>query len=378
MNCKDVEALISEYIESTCDEVRRRAVETHLASCAACRAEADALKAVVKEVSALPSLEVPLGFSNRVMAEIREKSVKPRFWEGFFVSFKVPVRALTLLLVAGLAVYLYRENPLIREEMSSMAPPVPSVPEPKADEKMFQDQARQKVQKKGSQESVASLESQSVEKPRLKKEMENVSRSEKKIAPSAPLPKRQISEKEALRFGPSMELDSKIDTIASSKVAEKVVEEAVPGKKVKALPPVIEPRSMPKRADRRDMAENLGGTLRKPSDYQFVFRPHPPLSEKEFLKTLDMLLIRLQGTYEQERPSVVSSADALDLSLPAARLSEFKQELAVFGVLLSKKNGVGPFSENSPQIRIEGTPPPKNTPAESLRVTLFLEFEKIK
>ena len=63
MTCAEVQLLLSEYIEKSLDAVRMKAVETHLLACSGCRAETEGLVDCIREISELPLLDPPIGFT---------------------------------------------------------------------------------------------------------------------------------------------------------------------------------------------------------------------------------------------------------------------------------------------------------------------------
>lgn len=141
MNCDEIQKHLSEYLDNRLDDAQRREIEKHLASCPRCLPEAKLLSAGIKGVADLPEVEPPAGFSQRVMARIRAEAEKPTLWARLFQPFKIkiPLHATALLLVVGLAVYLYRANEPVQREMSpsipsESAPSLKQVPPPEEPE----------------------------------------------------------------------------------------------------------------------------------------------------------------------------------------------------------------------------------------------------
>ncbi len=112
MNCEQVRARLSEYLEKLLDHEIHEAVESHLSSCSRCQGEAESLAKGIRSVADLPSVEPPLGFSQKVMAHIREEAERPRLWHRLFmpIGVKIPIHATALLLVGGFAVYIYQTS----------------------------------------------------------------------------------------------------------------------------------------------------------------------------------------------------------------------------------------------------------------------------
>lgn len=110
MNCDRVQDKLSNYLEGGLDPVQERTVIDHLSSCAACLNEAERLKATIQSVAHLPSVDAPPGFSQKVMARLRDEAGKPGLWRRLFSPFwiKIPIHAAALILVAVFAAYLYQ------------------------------------------------------------------------------------------------------------------------------------------------------------------------------------------------------------------------------------------------------------------------------
>ncbi|MGE5854437.1 MAG: anti-sigma factor family protein, partial [Deltaproteobacteria bacterium] len=80
MTCAEVQLLLSEYIEKSLDTIRLKAVESHLLACPSCRAETEGLTDCIRQISDLPLLDPPIGFTQRVMAHVREIETRPSWW----------------------------------------------------------------------------------------------------------------------------------------------------------------------------------------------------------------------------------------------------------------------------------------------------------
>jgi len=112
MNCEQVQARLSEYLEKSLEHEVHGAVESHLSSCPRCQGEAESLAEGIRSVADLPSVEPPLGFSQKVMAHVREEAERPSLWHRLFIPIgvKIPIHATALLLVGGFAVYIYQTS----------------------------------------------------------------------------------------------------------------------------------------------------------------------------------------------------------------------------------------------------------------------------
>ena len=129
MNCEEVKANLLEYLDKTLDTPTMTRVATHPISCAPCSAEASELADCIHQVAALPALDAPLGFAQRVMAHVHEIEAKPTLWERWFLpwsnwSKKIPLQAAALVMVGIVGVVLYqKDDQLRRTEPKSMTRP---------------------------------------------------------------------------------------------------------------------------------------------------------------------------------------------------------------------------------------------------------------
>jgi len=87
--CEEIQAKLSDYLEGSLDSGNHRAVEDHLYLCPICLAEADALTDSIKGVASLPSVDPPPGFTQKVMAQVREEATRPSLWERMFQPFSI-------------------------------------------------------------------------------------------------------------------------------------------------------------------------------------------------------------------------------------------------------------------------------------------------
>jgi anti-sigma factor RsiW len=122
--CEEIQPWLSDYLEGTLESGRHRAVEDHLYLCPDCLAVADDLAESIKSVASLPSVDPPLGFTQRVMAQVREEAAIPSFWERIFQPFsvKIPIHATAVVLVGILAVYLFQKSEAPQRELSKSVP----------------------------------------------------------------------------------------------------------------------------------------------------------------------------------------------------------------------------------------------------------------
>ncbi len=122
--CEEIQVWLSDYLEGTLESGRHRAVEDHLYLCPNCQAVADDLAESIKSVASLPSVDPPPGFTQKVMAQVREEVVRRSLWVRIFQPFsiKIPIHATAVVLVGVLAVYLYQKSEVPQRELSKSVP----------------------------------------------------------------------------------------------------------------------------------------------------------------------------------------------------------------------------------------------------------------
>ena len=112
MNCEEVKCCLSDYLDETLDKAMMTRIATHIISCSLCRAETNELADCLQQVATLPTIDPPLGFAQRVMAHVHEIEPKARLWDRLLAPLtrKIPLPATAVVIVAILAVFLYRKE----------------------------------------------------------------------------------------------------------------------------------------------------------------------------------------------------------------------------------------------------------------------------
>ncbi|MDP6438810.1 MAG: zf-HC2 domain-containing protein, partial [Candidatus Brocadiia bacterium] len=75
MKCENTKRRLSEYLDGVLPDEEHAAVEAHVAECAGCRTELEALRRTVEAVAGLPHHRAPAGFRARVAARVRAEAV---------------------------------------------------------------------------------------------------------------------------------------------------------------------------------------------------------------------------------------------------------------------------------------------------------------
>ncbi|MCG3115046.1 MAG: DUF2275 domain-containing protein [Candidatus Manganitrophus sp. SA1] len=339
MNCDQIQEQLSEYLDNRLEDAdRRRAIEDHLASCPRCLPEAKQLRDGIKGVAGLPEVELPAGFSQRVMARVREEGAGPTLWERLFqpLRIKIPLHATALLLVVGLAVFLYRAN----EPMEQMAQSIPSEAAPAL------KQAPPAVEESKSADTAGppaapseQLLSDSLQAPPEGTDKIEPSARQDRAA-SAPAP---AQEKMAFKEAESGKIESETGLPAGAPLPERGEQrtaEALPKRESPSPPDILLTLLTRGKADGpmdlsakvREIVQRSGGTL------------HPAA----------------------ERDDPNNAKPRFRLDLPKSEYSRFKSELTQVGEIIS---------ESQPS-----SPPPQTgaEPSSSMRIELTFLFDKSK
>jgi len=79
-SCESIESKLIEFLDGRARPAERRAVETHLAGCAACRARAEEFGALWSALDDLPEVSPSPAFDASLRARIAAEPVRLRFW----------------------------------------------------------------------------------------------------------------------------------------------------------------------------------------------------------------------------------------------------------------------------------------------------------
>jgi len=110
VTCHDARELFSALVDEVLTPDERPGLEAHLAGCPECRRELERFRQAVGLVQALPADRAPAGFVDRVLAAARPEPWPRRLVRALLVPWtvKLPLEAMALLLVGGLAVLVFR------------------------------------------------------------------------------------------------------------------------------------------------------------------------------------------------------------------------------------------------------------------------------
>ena len=98
MSCSRMEKQMMPFVDGRLKASEQRAVEAHLATCAACRVRVNEFRAVSGLLDELPQIEPSVAFDARVRARVAAEPVKQSWWAVFAPSPRAAFAASLLLL----------------------------------------------------------------------------------------------------------------------------------------------------------------------------------------------------------------------------------------------------------------------------------------
>ncbi len=233
MECKGIREKLSAYLEGALSSEEKRLIEEHLNSCQQCSSAVEDLKKTGEFLKNLEEVEPPAWMTRKIMARVRAEQEKKRgiFQKLFYpLHIKVPIEAMATVLIAVLAVYVFRA---VEPEMKSIPVPPAVGPitireeapkpsrEPAADTLAPRAKEAIKDQRRSDKDTVApappasafqarqeekSSLARPAEKPLVAKKKENVAENQGELGRAAePLKKQQPSELKAASSSPLQE-----------------------------------------------------------------------------------------------------------------------------------------------------------------------------
>jgi Predicted integral membrane protein (DUF2275)/Putative zinc-finger len=407
MNCQEVQKYLSDFLDESLDVEHSQTVSNHLAACAPCSEEMASLAECQRLVSGLPEVEPPVGFSNRVMAYVREAAPKPSLWERLFspLRSKIPLQATAVVLIAVLAAYVYQKEkePLQRESVITVKPessfvkqeetdklapfdiPGPAAP---AKTKQLGEENRARVQE--FKDSPQLKKSQSPSRP---EERHQPPGSNQLVAPGPPRSQEQIRLPTTLSPAPLQEKSSATGELASpsgeARAKAPRLQPPQPEKDnvAKDAAPAREPLSYAETRE-RSAASSLDALrsgavvgVAPPSDRELAIRLKEPARDDKAADRLgtdfaqsERLSSMAEGISQnlyqaRQRAIQTRQAQTIWISIARSQYELFKKGLAKLGSIeteLSTKADALSKSSDQLQIKITIFPPPlSENPAPS-------------
>ncbi len=111
MECHDIRKNLSAYLEGMVSPEEQELIDQHLASCRACSTALYELNRTGEVLRSLKEVEPPPWMTKKIMARVREEAKSKRgFIQKVFypLHIKVPLEAFATLLIAVIAVYVFK------------------------------------------------------------------------------------------------------------------------------------------------------------------------------------------------------------------------------------------------------------------------------
>jgi Putative zinc-finger/Predicted integral membrane protein (DUF2275) len=369
MNCEEVQKYLSDLLDKSLDVERVQEIEAHLAACSPCGGEMASLAECQRLVSGLPAVEPPVGFTNRVMAEVREAANPPSLWERLFLPLriKIPLQATAVVLIGVLAAYIYQKEPREREsgvtfqpessfrkqeETHNLAPSAAQGPTSPSKTKQVVEETKARVQE--FKDSVQLKEPQST--PKAEEQNKGIAASQPD-APATARAQNQVRSPATLSPTPLQEQSSTATEATSPRPEqpekENVSKDTAAGGK-SLLSPEAREKSAASSLDALRPGTVVGVAL--PAEHELAIRLREPV--RYDTATGD----RLASDAQAERQSLTSGEEAKNLDQARERAIQTGQSQTVWVTIA--RNQYEPFKKELADLgNIEAesfTPDPKN------------------
>jgi len=125
MNCHDAREMLSALVDGELTPDEQSRVDAHVAECADCRKEHERLGSTIALLRQLDRPRAPVAFVDRVLEVVQPKPWYRRWLGSLFlpVSVKLPAEAAALLLVGGLAIFVFQRTPELQQASRQQPPP---------------------------------------------------------------------------------------------------------------------------------------------------------------------------------------------------------------------------------------------------------------
>jgi len=128
MECKDIRKNLSAYLEGMASPEDQELIDQHLASCRACSSALYELNRTGEVLKNLKEVEPPPWMKQKIMARVREEAGQKKgiLQKLFFpLHIKVPLEAFATVLIAVIAVYVFKA---VEPQMRGLQVPSPREP----------------------------------------------------------------------------------------------------------------------------------------------------------------------------------------------------------------------------------------------------------
>ena len=401
MNCVEAQKYFADLLDDSRNE-RLRKANDHLTACVRCTQELAALAGCRQLVSSLPPVEPPVGFTTRVMAEVRDLTRGPTVWQRLFLPLRIkfPLQVTAVVLISVLAVFIYQKEPRQRQLTTTVPPASPLQKQDETDKLPPAAGRAPAAESKAQNPDAAGAQGQRLnrspqaEKPRAPAEAEEQSRIISGIGPSAReiAPPQDSASPAGITPSQPNEKSSPADGPASVRQERPLLSE---GAQAKGVPPTAAFRDIDTAAkDRTSAAESstsagveekragssldaLSSTITVSSDRELILRlKQPARNDKSTAAPSE-----LERRHAEPSPSEAAFRDldqgrqrAIETGLPqtvwamidASQYDGFKKDLARLGSIESESPAPAYKNDakSSDQLRIKITILPPNYSAQ--------------
>jgi len=175
MECGQIERMLPGYLEKALLPEEMARVGKHLTSCAKCRMAFEDYKKARVLVRNLEDVAPPPGFAQKIMAQVREEDrekgglLKKLFYP---IHIKVPIQAVATVVIAMLAIQVYRSVEPQKRAIQPSAVSAPAVSAPVAPKEEIRQERKQEIAPSPRAESPRAHDNIQLSKERRSKDKE--------------------------------------------------------------------------------------------------------------------------------------------------------------------------------------------------------------
>ena len=218
MDCSEIRALLSEYLDDALDAEAKAIADEHLRTCPACREELDSLKALVRGIGSLESVKAPADFLHQLHKRMERRSRISKVGKWLFSPLRVKI-PLQLAGAAVMALLIFSILPL--QQPSIKRPSKPAL-EMKAEEKAYEADESKGMRQAGRSEAL--VQKPATDRPardgairevalNLKKQALAKAAPEPSAAPAPAQPAALDAQRKKMAAGARLQEDKKEDAL---------------------------------------------------------------------------------------------------------------------------------------------------------------------
>ncbi|HEX6174614.1 MAG TPA: hypothetical protein VF089_11420 [Candidatus Binatia bacterium] len=385
MNCVEAQKHFADLLDHRRDE-RLRKVNDHLTACDRCTEELAALAACQQLVSGLPPVEPPVGFTTRVMAEIRDTVHRPNTWQRLFLGTqKLPIQAAAVILISVLAVFIYQKESRQPEWTTTVPPASPLQKHDEADKLPAAAGGAPAPELKVKESSEAGAQERRVKRSPQTEQLRSRAKPEEqsniiggvqpgvgKVAPpAASVNPAKVAPSEPKREASPADETGSVRQEQSLRSGEAQAEGAPSSAPLRDSPSSAGPEEKRARSSFDALSSGTAGF----SDRKLILRVKQPARDDSSTERLSELErpdaeaspSQIFKDLERGRQRAIQTGQPQTIAaiIDASQYDEFKKELARLGKIESEApapaNEIDVFSKSSGQLRLTITVLPPNS-----------------